>query len=1350
MATGVSADREGTRRAQKKTAQDPPAHNDATSNASDLSLDCNMTINSGRSPSYQLRDSDADIDLLSYENTSVASLADDAPMATVDTSQTAPVSPIRPDTKIATTPTRPPSKSSKSTVEVETVSPLEAKEDEARARGSDVPIPPPHSRPEEDPPRTAPTPPHQPDYTPPPASPPAKSTSVLDTISGTSTFGEVSISSQSLKWLADPTGWLDDTILRVLGYRAKHRLSKVPKKKGPPSAIGVWNPTVLESFLKDGDERVSSPKEIGLDLGLPNVSTQKASREASFSVRIIAFINDRFATDGKGGGTSNDGRHWSLVIYDVITDKGSTRMFNKCNHLDSLRTSSHDTIARSFCNAMRGILNAMYPQLVWGNGSKTSQVGTVSVPRQTDGNSCGVFAGEFAYLTAGCRVLSNAKSLAKACSHVTQRSIHEVRRRTLESVIHSITGAIMPTKTSLDQEFPMPREQSPPPPPPLDRRSPTVDAGRVNFAGDPPAPSTRTDGSAPPSTPSIRQGKYSKASGRRTAEATKEAAPMEVDEVDESSSTLSESTAGSSHNGSDDNANADPKDGLKARAPRRRHIRQKEGTQSEKTGATRSSPRTKPPPVFVGEKTYATLWVNVIPGVLQSARNYQGTKALLQAVHTVDPTALLHPLYDESTDPPLQVPDDVPADAILLGNYSQASNPNSLLEQKGTHEGSNKPKKNFPIYNTLWLSSKLDPQHICDRINVGLDDKDVQCRFAVKHVQSVDTAKRFGLINVHPHNCTYGLASVMSSVLADAEKKLARNYNADDTSKGMYPHDPDVDPIELHCVMNAFRDLALANRPVQVNLKRNFSWTKRGPQFEMSYSHWQRVKPLVKQIDDKGLFSTYFGRCVALIPLGRDAPRDELMKHSYQEDVRSHMTYSLLHLVHVLTGLTYPNKKFKVAYSDGRPPPRRSYSIAKVLLEIQLPDTPERNTVDWAFEAVIPICRGENAGSSYLTILDDRTNAFVKRGVKRKTDGPVTDLVRKLTGPLAAPWLLCYMTHQLKFTKGTCTSAMRSFDEYVRSDIDDLTWDPETWSLAFDHYSPPTSGHRQLQDRMERRGFDVSQIDFGTFVDDKEKVDKDISEEEAKARERIIAEERLYPDPSERRVGASGASARTGADDDDISKQPSANASEASENWRATRQKDKMKIIREKEKSEILAAALRAAGINPDDVFARQADEDAAMNVSDDEGSNAATANRSASTGKHNQHYARDFDSNARESSGGSSCGTSNPDYPHHGYMPGELNERSTMDKILDDHVDAIMDVCPAAKRDDFEEWILAQDPEPTAEEVYLEAAKLRASFHNGSDAEDVDAEMGNNETSPRRERTTPSGAAAQGTTNVK
>ena len=78
---------------------------------------------------------------------------------------------------------------------------------------------------------------------------------------------------------------------------------------------------------------------------------------------------------------------------------------------------------------------------------------------------------------------------------------------------------------------------------------------------------------------------------------------------------------------------------------------------------------------------------------------------------------------------------------------------------------------------------------------------------------------------------------------------------------------------------------------------------------------------------------------------------------------------------------------------------------------VQVPDSDKDLTRDYAFEAVFPICRGPNKGSSYMTLFNTNKGAFIKKGVHCVTLGPCVSLAQKLQGYMAAPWTFCYMKY---------------------------------------------------------------------------------------------------------------------------------------------------------------------------------------------------------------------------------------------------------------------------------------------------------------------------------------------------
>ena len=205
---GVEADREGALRSKKKKDADPPDKAVGVSAGSDLSL-AGISINTVRPHSSHTSAGKGtfeqpDSDELSFGNTSDASLPDGAPF---------------PNTQVADNSLNAPSDETNETVVGDKIPPKEAAAEEVTH------TPPPRSR------RTTT---FSPAVAETPRQPTSRSThdlsptgtfSVLDDIGGISNYGNIHITSQSLKWLADPKGCLDDNTLRVLGYRSQRRLS---------------------------------------------------------------------------------------------------------------------------------------------------------------------------------------------------------------------------------------------------------------------------------------------------------------------------------------------------------------------------------------------------------------------------------------------------------------------------------------------------------------------------------------------------------------------------------------------------------------------------------------------------------------------------------------------------------------------------------------------------------------------------------------------------------------------------------------------------------------------------------------------------------------------------------------------------------------------------------------------------------------------------------------------------------------------------------------------------------------------------------------------------------------------
>ena len=596
------------------------------------------------------------------------------------------------------------------------------------------------------------------------------------------------------------------------------------------------------------------------------------------------------------------------------------------------------------------------------------------------------------------------------------------------------------------------------------------------------------------------------------------------------------------------------------------------------------------------DRTYMTLYIEKITGILQETRQYAGLKAAVGATALIDPRAKYHPLYSNSQYVPISKSDDVPEDPIVLGDYAIPANPRSLLEQTGKYEGSDKPRENFNIFLTLLLSSKVEPQYICDRVNPSLGKKGVQCRLGIKTLQFLEVGPRFALVGIHTDNCPAGIASVLTTMCED-EEALQRKNNP------QYPfEDVPFPPINVRMV--AFRDMQVKDSRQVVQTSRAMSWTKRGPQIETSSEDWHRIEPIMKVLDEKKYLTKFLGRNVTYLPTGNNIWRTEKQKEAYQEEVRGQISSNFFYKVAELTGLALPNKRCKVTYTAAanKSKEKRTMSIRDVIMGIQVPDTPQKLTFDWAFEAVIPINRGERAGNSYVTYLDDRVGAIVGRGRRRKTKGPIVTIIENMEGVMAGPWLWNYMTHELLFTTGSVESLMRSFTGEFRGPHGDCDWDTDTWVVTSPAHQRANTTLHMVESRMGRRGVAVDVVDLSTLLSDKEKVDRVMDDEELKAREEMIRSERLYAKPGDRRVGASGASARTETSDADISAVNSAARSTATENIQSNYRKAKLKNATQAGQIAALIEACKSAGIDPKTVLANYDDESISSRSDDDDG----------------------------------------------------------------------------------------------------------------------------------------------------
>ena len=174
---------------------------------------------------------------------------------------------------------------------------------------------------------------------------------------------------------------------------------------------------------------------------------------------------------------------------------------------------------------------------------------------------------------------------------------------------------------------------------------------------------------------------------------------------------------------------------------------------------------------------------------------------------------------------------------------------------------------------------------------------------------------------------------------------------------------------------------------------------------------------------------------------------------------------------------------------------------------VQVPDSDKDLTRDYVFEAVIPICRGPDKGSSYMTVFNDKKGVIVKKCVHRVTLGPCVLLAQKLQGQMTAPWTYCYTKHVLVFLEATLCSMLLAFDLEVRTMLGNCKWDSATWMVSSSAYTPQESGHSSLQTRLSCRNIDLEALDLSALLSYKAKVDKEMDEDEVKAQENMIEEE---------------------------------------------------------------------------------------------------------------------------------------------------------------------------------------------------------------------------------------------------
>ena len=101
---------------------------------------------------------------------------------------------------------------------------------------------------------------------------------------------------------------------------------------------------------------------------------------------------------------------------------------------------------------------------------------------------------------------------------------------------------------------------------------------------------------------------------------------------------------------------------------------------------------------------------------------------------------------------------------------------------------------------------------------------------------------------------------------------------------------------------------------------------------------------------------------------------------------------------------------------------------------------------------------------------------------------------------------------------------MLSFSPNSRAFVANSVWDPDTYSVTNLFVNRSARTNKKVAEGFAQRDIDINDTDCFQFLEDKERVDvaDAIKSEE---REKMIAKERLYARPEDRRISGIGASA---------------------------------------------------------------------------------------------------------------------------------------------------------------------------------------------------------------------------------
>jgi hypothetical protein len=472
------------------------------------------------------------------------------------------------------------------------------------------------------------------------------------------------------------------------------------------------------------------------------------------------------------------------------------------------------------------------------------------------------------------------------------------------------------------------------------------------------------------------------------------------------------------------------------------------------------------------------------------------------------------------------------------------------------------------MYGFMIIETVVDMKWMLQTIRSDLSRHDVSVQ--IKDVQERDTVVVIGLVSVHHTADPDGILVALHDAMVRAESVLQR----DGTNKAWKG-------LPLPTLSARFKNCRPPKAPPQteksatmVELKRNYSYLNNVLHIELTNAQYPRILAILQHMDTNAELCRLLGRNVGLVHLGEMLGKGEKEVQAFLISMRINLSMNVFNTSTTLSSLVNPGHKFRIEYQDGTAPSPAVVTLRSFFMDLMVGDTPEGLTHRHAFEAVIPVVKGRDAGGSLLVYFNDSKGTKHKKD-RRLVNGPIFDLVERIRINGAA-WAFHYMRNVLKYSEGTCRSAMQGFDERDRALVDEATWDGTTMSITTPFVR--TSAHvEEGIAAMSAHGIDIFNMDLSGMVEDKAQIDA--QDDERDAREMLVKQNRLYEDGAPK-VGASGASARSG--DSNVSSVAGSAKSTAEQNLCLNYQTNKVNLAREKGDNATLRAFLIAQGFDPD------------------------------------------------------------------------------------------------------------------------------------------------------------------------